>query len=472
MARLTENQPRGIQARETKRHCVFPDLDFLAQPSSDDATLAAFLRRVLADPQIGSLTLVVAWARFRGLVRLRTELEAFRARGGDTRLIVGIDEGGATRPGLLLAAELFDDARIFHDRGGGTFHPKIYLAEGTNLSVLLVGSSNATPGGWFSNYEASLEARFALPQEADHPALIGVQDYLASLQAEDELILPITTEAVDRLVADRRFNVLGHERARRGGQQPGGSDDASADVDASGSSDEDGGADELFGKRHGSRSYASPLSSEAKVALGALELPVDDEAESDEPIEPAPPTPPTSTEPATPAPPAPPTPPPAPPSPLAPAPPPLPAQPAPSPPVEALAAWSKVLPRGDAQQQQSPGTNPTGNVRLTQAGHEINWRNWFRRTLFATASWHSALDTKGNEIERTAIPFEVTIAGVNLGSVELDVTHAPHREAGQANHTTVLHWGSLMSAMRAADYTGFTLTLERMSDGTYRLDVS
>jgi PLD-like domain len=475
-ARLAGDQPGGIRARKTKRPRVFPDLEFLAQPSSDDATLATFLRRVLADPQIGSLTLVVAWARFRGLVRLRTELEAFRARGGNTRLIVGIDEGGATRPGLLLAAELFDDARIFHDRGGGTFHPKIYLAEGTSLSVLLVGSSNATPGGWFSNYEASLEARFALPHEAAHPALVGVQEYLASLQAEDELILPITTEAVDRLVADRRFNVLGHERARRGRQQPGGSDDASADVDASGSSDEDGGADELFGKRHGSRNYAPPLLSEAKAALGALELPVDDEAESDEPIEPAPPTPPTPTPtptppPVTPTPPAPPAPP-APPSPPAPAPAPPPAQPAPSPPVEAVAAWSKVLPRGDAQQQQSAGTNPTGNVRLTQAGHEINWRNWFRRTLFATASWQSALDTKGNEIERTAIPFEVTIAGVNLGSVELDVTHAPHREAGQANHTTVLHWGSLMSAMRAADYTGFTLTLERMSDGTYRLDVS
>lgn len=52
------------------------------------------------------------------------------------------------------------------------------------------------------------------------------------------------------------------------------------------------------------------------------------------------------------------------------------------------------------------------------------------------------------------------------------MTHAPHRESRQSNHTTVLRWGPLLGTMRATDYTGAALTLERMSDGTFRLDVS
>jgi len=422
-------------------------LGFLGQPSSDEATLGAFLRRVLADPAIDSLTLVVAWARFRGLIRLRDEVEAFRARGGKTRLIVGIDEGGATRPGLLLAGRLFDEASIFHDPAGGTFHPKIYLAAGGDRALLVVGSSNATPGGWFNNYEASLEARFDLPQDANHPALTGVYDYLNSLLSEHELLLPLTEELVDKLVRDRRFNVSGHERSTRSRRSGSGGETDEADTDASGSGDDAGDEQRLFGRRRGPRTYAPPLSSEAQAELASLEIRPDDEAELDPPL-PAP-----TDAPGTPG---------------------ALSAPASEPAANAVPVetWNKVLPRGDAQQQRSSGTNITGNVRLTKAGHDIEWTTWFRQTLFGPAAWRTDHDVNGNPIERADIPFQVTIDGVSFGTVGLEVTHAPHRESGQANHTTVLRWGQLLETMRATDYTDHTLTLERMSDGSYRLDVS
>lgn len=412
--------------------------------------MAACLHRILADNAIERLTVVVAWTRFRGLARLRPELEGFRARGGTTRLIVGIDEGGATRPGLLLACKLFDEPSVFHDRAGGTFHPKIYLAEGPEQAVLMVGSSNATPGGWFSNYEASLEVRFALPDESEHPALAAVRSYLGALEGEDELLRPLTEELVDRLVEDRAFNVSGHEQRSRRLQTPPSEDAGAADVDASGSLPVLEGGDELFGGRRSPRPVLPPLSEADKLELTALELPVDDEAEADEPLS----TP--EDEPEREAtPPAPPT-----------------ARGGRRGPAPALAArWSKVLPRGDAQ-HPAPGSNPTGNVRLTKARHDIDWRTWFRRTLFSPATWRHDVDRQGNRIERATIPFDVTIAGISLGTISLDVTHAPHRESGQANHTTVLHWGPLMSVVRSTDYTRNTLTLERHSDGSYKLDLS
>lgn len=447
------------------------NLRFLGQPSPDSPPLGQALQAMLGDAEIDRLTVVVAWARFRGVVRLQDDLVAFRERGGQTRAIVGIDEGGATRPGLLLVEQLFDESFVFHDRAGGTFHPKIYLGEGDDRAVLIVGSSNATPGGWFANYEASLEARFDLPAEENHPALSGARQFIDALLAEDELCRPLSQELAERLVRERRYQVTGAERNVR--RRDDARTEAGDDLDASGSHD-DGSEDEpLFGSRRAPRISVPPLSAEAKEDLAELEIRPDDEAESDEEI----PEPQTGT-----------------------------SQEAPEPavsgsggvsvaggagadtgaavvpgaaagdasvaaqPVRAERKWSKVLPAGDAQ--HPPSGNPTGNLRLTKAGHDIDWLTWFRTDLFRPAAWRTATDVNGNAIERATIPFDVTINGLALGTKELEVTHAPHRESGQSNHTTVLRWGPLLGVLQEQDYTRFTVSLERMSNGSYRLDIS
>lgn len=441
-----------------------PSVRFVGQPVAKDLALGEVLKVLLADPQISSLTTVVAWARFRGLARLKAELEAFHDRGGSSRLILGIDEGGATRPGLLLAAELVSDAYVFHDPGGNTFHPKIYLAEGSDIAVLIVGSSNATPGGWFNNYEASLEARFALPAESDADALVDARQYISDLITETELCVPLTAGLTDQLVRNRRYQVTGHERGSRRARA---TRDATPgeDVDASGSSETEDAATRVFGARVGLRVQAPPLSNEALQALAALEISPDDEAEADEPLPaPASQAPPQTGAVSAPADPG--------PTAATQSPPAKPAQPAPSTAATPTVAssWSKVLPRGDAQ--HPPQGNPTGNIRLTQAKHKIPWLTWFRQDLFAPASWTTEQDVHGNDIERAMIPFQVTIQGVPLGTMELEATYAPHRESEQRNHTTVLRWGPLLETLQATDYTGSTLTLERLSDNTYRLDIS
>src|ERR1700722_3048751 len=119
-----------------------PEIDFLGQPYDADATSGAFVRRLLADDRYDRFTAVVAWARFRGVRRISDELGALRERGGTARLIVGIDEGIATRPGLIIALRHFAEVYVLHDRPGLTFHPKLYLAEGDTSAALLVGSGN------------------------------------------------------------------------------------------------------------------------------------------------------------------------------------------------------------------------------------------------------------------------------------------------------------------------------------------
>lgn len=392
-----------------------PELRFRGQPFGDRDTVGAFLAETLSEKSFSRLTIVVAWARFGGLRRFQSEFKAFRGRGAKLRVILGIDEGIATVPGLSLAIKSADEVFVFHDRGARTFHPKLYLAEGEEKARLLVGSSNLTAGGLFSNYEAALEADYALPAEEGDEALAAARGYIDKLLEDDEVCLPLDSALLKRLIDSPRYAISGRE-SRSAGNRPKGVGEE--EVDERG---ETGGkGEEIFGK---SRHRKASVPRLPKKAAGDLKR-----------IEPK-----TA---------------------------PLPA------PLEPVASWTKVLPASDAQHPPSPRSNPLGNMRLTKADHEIDWLTWFRHDLFGPAEWSTVEDRKGNEVEIAWVPFAVTIDGRSHGLVSLQVDHAAHRESGQHNHATVLHWGSLGLVLRKTNYTGYVLTLQRMSDGTYRLEIS
>lgn len=414
-----------------------PSLRFRGQPFRDEETAGAFLREVLIDPGITSLTAVVAWGRFGGLRRLEPEIVAFRERGGQLRVVLGIDEGGATLPGLTLAVRLADQPFVFHDRTARTFHPKMYLAQGPDKAILLVGSSNLTAGGLFSNYEASLEAEFELPGEEAAGALVGARGYIEMLLEDEHLCRPLDGGLIESLMEDPRYGISRGERRRRTSKAslPTGIEDGEADQHG----EADGVGVGAFGpSRHG-KTLAPPLSQEAREELDELE------GEAGGETGPAPPVPPSTVD--------------APAAPIA-------GQP------EVEETWTKVLPASDAQHPPSEKSNPLGNMRLTRSTHDIPWLTWFRHEMFGGEDWVEGRDRKRNPKETATVPFRVTIDGESHGLIDLEVDHASHREEEQLNHATVLHWGELAPVLRATDYTGCTVTIDRMSDGSYRLDIS
>jgi hypothetical protein len=249
---------------------VSPTLEFHSQPYASGASAGAFIRRVLRDPQFDSFTAVVAWARFGGIRRISDQLDSFSGRGGVARLIVGIDEGIATRPGLLLALRHFAEVYVLHDRPGVTFHPKLYLAEGKGQAALLVGSGNLTAGGLFSNYEAALEATFSLPKEGSAPALTGARAYVDQLLRDSEICLRLDEDLVERLVADPRYGVSAKElrRSRSDGLPEGiRPEDVDPTADEAGS----GGRKKLFGKSAHAKARVPELPPDARKELRQLE---------------------------------------------------------------------------------------------------------------------------------------------------------------------------------------------------------
>jgi|GEM_PF-3868672 len=100
-------------------------------------------------------------------------------------------------------------AKVFNNRSGNTFHPKIYLfANEERQAELFIGSNNLTKGGLFTNYEAATRTTYFFPQDKDDyiSAKNSLERYLNPL---DKIALPLTEELVEILAA--RSDVLTEE---------------------------------------------------------------------------------------------------------------------------------------------------------------------------------------------------------------------------------------------------------------------
>jgi hypothetical protein len=247
--------------------------------------------------------------------------------------------------------------------------------------------------------------------------LRDVHAYLSSLE-NDAATTVFAADRLDDLAGDPRYRIAATERRRTSASPPPAVD-----------------ADEIeaplpgvpyppdFGASSSATTFPPPLSQDDRALLRSLEGPVDDADAADVPV---------TTE----------------------------------------AAWSKVLSGTDAQHPPQPDSNPTGNLRLSQARNPIDHRTWFRYELFADAAWITGTDTNDNPLETATVPMRVTIARADLGWIDLRVDHAPHRESDQGNVPTILHWGStLLPVLRASDQSGATVTIARGTDGAFALSI-
>ena len=385
-------------------------LTFLAQPfPSFGGSTATWLTDVLVNSSATRLQLAVAWVKRSGLARLNDSLAAFRQRGGEASAIVGIDEGGATAQGLRLAMEVFDSVHIYHERGSRTFHPKVYLASGATMANILIGSSNLTAGGLFSNNEVGLKCELDLKQEFDRALFEEVREWFDMLYSDSEVCLPLTAELLAALLDDPSYRVGDENRPRRPGAP------AEEDHDSIVTPPR---TQNLFGTSTLRKTGFPPPLQVSETSQGKQRA-TRRRMRTERPAH----------------------------------------------------RWWKCMPRADAQQPQRGKTNVTGVLRLAKARHPIDSQTYFRHQMFGDAEWET-LQTPNGLRDTAHIPFEVVIDGANLGEIKLKVDHSQHREAGQRNIVTLIHWGRLGSALRQTDYTGAWVVLEAWADGRHRLEIS
>ena len=401
------------------------DVEFFGQPYEGGLDLRDFLLRVQADGGIDGMRAAVAWGKRSGLGRVADIFSDLKARKSGVELIVGISEGGATHQGLELAIGLATRAYVFHDFEGRTFHPKIYLAKGPKTAHLLVGSHNLTKGGLFSNYEAGLACRLDLRKTKDAALASQVDSYLDRLVDDSELCKPLSRTLLTALVADARYRIGDEDRPSKGST---GSDDDSDSVQ------ESRGQERIFGKSSKRRRQGIPAPG-GKPTPSAKTKPTEAGDTRGAGV--------SGTNRS--------------------------GRPKPRSSVAVAKRWFKKMRATDAQRPPKPNSNVTGNLRLSQARHPIDWTTYFRDDFFDCATWIPEL-SKPTE-EYCLLDFDVSIRGKSLGVHSLRVDHLPSRMASQSNVPTVLKWGDLSASLRKVDHVGDWVVLERLTDDSFRLEV-
>ncbi|MCD8295930.1 MAG: phospholipase D family protein [Clostridia bacterium] len=103
-------------------------------------------------------TILSAFAKVSGVLRLKPFIEAFRANGGYFVAFIGVDAHGTSYEALIDLFGLCDELYIVHSETNmTTFHSKVYmLAGGDNPDWMAVGSNNLTGGGLWTNYETAV----------------------------------------------------------------------------------------------------------------------------------------------------------------------------------------------------------------------------------------------------------------------------------------------------------------------------
>jgi HKD family nuclease len=387
-------------------------VSFVGQPFDEYGWTADWLNEALIHEGAGTLQIAVAWAKRSGLLRLQESIRTFRDRGGTVTAIIGIDEGGATKQGLELALGTFDETFVFHDESSRTFHPKVYLLCVGDSARLIIGSNNMTAGGLYSNFEAALVCDLDLMLEEDHELYREVSSWFEILHS-DEVCRPLTPELLKTLVANPEYRIGDEDRPNRSTPQARGYyDGVTVDRPAS----------RIFGMSSSPKKGLAPRLKTATSPRGRR----------------------SRRQPAT-----------------------RPRTSVPSKPLR----WYKRMSAADAQQPASSKTNPTGSLKLTQAGHDIDQTTFFRHDMFGSATWIGK-ELRRGVLEEATVPIDVFVEGVSKGTIDFKVDHAEYRVAGQGNVSTWLHWGTLRKTLQRNDYTSARVTLERRGDGSYRLEIT
>lgn len=137
----------------------------LDQPTGRRRLLADLIDCV-QDKRFSHFRLIVAYAKSGPLLRMRSVIEARRAKGLKIEAIFGLDQQGTSAQALSFALLHFDNVYVTRETNL-TFHPKMYAFDGLEDARLFVGSNNLTVGGTETNFETALAVDMKLPNDAD-----------------------------------------------------------------------------------------------------------------------------------------------------------------------------------------------------------------------------------------------------------------------------------------------------------------
>ncbi|HEX8334042.1 MAG TPA: phospholipase D family protein [Segetibacter sp.] len=170
------------------------------EATSEDS-VGNHLIKFLADTNFHSLHVITAFTSLAAINGLRKHIENAKHLKSIT-IVTGVDQEGTSKEALEALMNLEKKSYIFFvPPPSPIFHPKIYLFEGKNISQLIIGSSNLTARGLFTNVEASLLVSIDNKNATDRKKVEELKQYFAGLYNRNDGNLKFITQGlIDKLV--------------------------------------------------------------------------------------------------------------------------------------------------------------------------------------------------------------------------------------------------------------------------------
>ena len=190
-------------------------ISFLGQGFESDSPEAVgnYLMKFLSEKHFHSFTGISAFASEAGIYGLSKYISIAEPNFKNLNLVVGIDQGGTSKEALEEIQKLKARSYIYYHREQPIFHPKIYLFEGDKYIKILIGSSNLTASGLFTNIETSVLIEFEIGDKDGDSLLNQLKTYYKTLfDFSDPNLHPVTNEIILGFLQD---GVIPNEETRQ-----------------------------------------------------------------------------------------------------------------------------------------------------------------------------------------------------------------------------------------------------------------
>jgi HKD family nuclease len=372
-------------------------------PISADS-VGNLLIKFLNDENFSKFTAISAFASQSGISGLSKPIKNAKEHFEKLTVIVGIDQKGTSKEALENLLDLQIDAYVFYHPARAIFHPKIYLFEGGKKTELIIGSSNLTSQGLFTNIEASIQVSINNEINSDKKILKQFKKYFEGLfNHSDPNIERLSDELISKLV---KAKIVPTESERKEIQE-------NKEVE---NKETENIITEIFPKR------AIPkIPKEFRGRKISKSKKVDIYKKGEPKI--------FDTE---------------------------------------LLWESGALTERDLNIPHGSTTNPTGSMLFKKGKtKDIDQRLYFRETVFADLNWEKDTNPKRSHFERAQAKFQIIIDGVDYGTHELRLSHNTKTDTPsyvQRNSMTWISWGKTKEIIAKKEHIGKSFSLFKSKD--------
>lgn len=388
------------------------NINLLGQGFEEESanSVGNLLIKFFADKDFHTFIGISAFASQAGIKGLSKHIKTAKKHLNIITIVTGVDQKGTSKEALEELLALNIKAFVFYQPSITIFHPKIYLFEGNDKCELIIGSSNLTSQGLFTNLEASLHVSIDNTSVSDRKIVEQLKEYFKGIFDHTD---PNLKKLDKKLIVDLvKAKVVPTEEERKAAQDK---------TEKAERKETESIISKIFPPRaiskipsefRGTRKPTTkPTASTAAIHTGGAIA-------------------------------------------------------------KGKLVWKKInIPRSIAQQVLE-GTAIRGVIGLGDAGFKvkgvtINRNTYFRHTVFGKLKWTIKERKNNSPLEETHCKFNIIILGKNLGEHELRISHDPEREANQNNILTDIHWGKTLNAyLRQNSIVGKTLFLYSPAKGS------